>query len=66
MAHGAEELDAVQAIGDLYRFDRFDRFAAPDELWEELQTRFRSCWRRADDQSAGGGKRTCMWFSWFG
>jgi RNA polymerase sigma factor (sigma-70 family) len=33
----AKQLDAVEAIGDLYRFDRF---AAPDELWEDLQARF--------------------------
>jgi RNA polymerase sigma factor (sigma-70 family) len=33
----AKQLDAVVAIGDLYRFDRF---AAPARLWEELQTRF--------------------------
>jgi RNA polymerase sigma factor (sigma-70 family) len=33
----AEQLDAVVAIGDLYRFDRF---AAPARLWEELQARF--------------------------
>jgi RNA polymerase sigma factor (sigma-70 family) len=33
----AKQLDAVAAIGDLYRFDRF---AAPTELWGELQARF--------------------------
>jgi len=33
----AKQLDAVQAIGDL---DRFDRFAAPAKLWEDLRTRF--------------------------
>ena len=33
----AKQLDAVGAIGDLYRFDRF---AAPDELWDDLQARF--------------------------
>jgi RNA polymerase sigma factor (sigma-70 family) len=33
----AKQLDVVEAIGDLYRFDRF---AAPDELWEDLQARF--------------------------
>jgi RNA polymerase sigma factor (sigma-70 family) len=33
----AMQLDAVEAIGDLYRFDRF---AAPAELWEDLQARF--------------------------
>jgi RNA polymerase sigma factor (sigma-70 family) len=33
----AKQLDAVAAIGDLYRFDRF---AAPAELWENLQIRF--------------------------
>jgi RNA polymerase sigma factor (sigma-70 family) len=33
----AKQLDAVVAIGDLYRFDRF---AAPTRLWEELQARF--------------------------
>jgi hypothetical protein len=32
----AKQLDAV-AIGDLYRFDRF---AAPAELWDDLQARF--------------------------
>ncbi|MGH7541829.1 MAG: hypothetical protein ACRELC_12600 [Gemmatimonadota bacterium] len=37
MAHGTKKLDAVQAIGDRHRVDRF---AAPDELWEEPQTRF--------------------------
>ena len=33
----AKQLDAVAAIGDLYRFDRF---AAPAELWDGLQARF--------------------------
>ena len=33
----AKELDDVEAIGELYRFDRF---AAPDRLWDELQQRF--------------------------
>jgi RNA polymerase sigma factor (sigma-70 family) len=33
----AKQLDAVAAIGDLYRFDRF---AAPAELWDDLQARF--------------------------
>jgi RNA polymerase sigma factor (sigma-70 family) len=33
----AKQLDAVVAIGDLYRFDRF---AAPAQLWDELQARF--------------------------
>jgi RNA polymerase sigma factor (sigma-70 family) len=33
----AKQLDAVVAIGDLYRFDRF---AAPAELWNDLQARF--------------------------
>ena len=33
----AKQLDAVVAIGELYRFDRF---AAPARLWEELQARF--------------------------
>jgi len=33
----AKQLDAVTAIGDLYRLDRF---AAPDELWDDLQARF--------------------------
>jgi RNA polymerase sigma factor (sigma-70 family) len=33
----AKQLDTVAAIGDLYRFDRF---AAPAELWSELQARF--------------------------
>jgi hypothetical protein len=33
----AKQLDAVVAIGDLYRFDRF---AAPDRLWADLQARF--------------------------
>jgi hypothetical protein len=33
----AKQLDAVEAIGELYRFDRF---AAPAEVWEELQARF--------------------------
>jgi hypothetical protein len=33
----ARQLDAVVAIGELYRFDRF---AAPARLWEELQARF--------------------------
>jgi RNA polymerase sigma factor (sigma-70 family) len=33
----AKQLDAVVAIGDLYRFDRF---AAPAELWSDLESRF--------------------------
>jgi RNA polymerase sigma factor (sigma-70 family) len=33
----AKQLDQVAAIGDLYRFDRF---AAPAELWNDLQARF--------------------------
>jgi RNA polymerase sigma factor (sigma-70 family) len=33
----AKQLDAVVAIGELYRFDRF---AAPARLWEELRARF--------------------------
>ena len=33
----AKQLDAVVAIGDLYRFDRF---AAPAQLWDDLQARF--------------------------
>jgi RNA polymerase sigma factor (sigma-70 family) len=33
----AKQLDTVVAIGDLYRFDRF---AAPAELWDELRARF--------------------------
>ena len=33
----AKQLDEVTAIGDLYRFDRF---AAPAELWDGLQARF--------------------------
>jgi RNA polymerase sigma factor (sigma-70 family) len=33
----AKQLDAVAAIGDLYRFDRF---AAPAQLWADLQARF--------------------------
>jgi RNA polymerase sigma factor (sigma-70 family) len=33
----AKQLDAVAAIGDLYRFDRF---AAPAELWDGLEARF--------------------------
>ena len=33
----ARQLDDVVAIGDLYRFDRF---AAPAALWDELQARF--------------------------
>jgi RNA polymerase sigma factor (sigma-70 family) len=33
----AHQLDMVVAIGDLYRFDRF---AAPAELWSDLQSRF--------------------------
>jgi hypothetical protein len=33
----AKQLDAVVAIGDRYRFDRF---AAPAWLWEELEARF--------------------------
>jgi Sigma-70, region 4 len=33
----AKQLDAVVAIGDLYRFDRF---AAPAQLWDDLQSRF--------------------------
>jgi RNA polymerase sigma factor (sigma-70 family) len=33
----ANQLDMVTAIGDLYRFDRF---AAPAQLWDDLQERF--------------------------
>ena len=33
----AKQLDEVTAIGDLYRFDRF---AAPAALWQELQDRY--------------------------
>jgi RNA polymerase sigma factor (sigma-70 family) len=33
----AKQLDTVAAIGDLYRFDRF---AAPAKLWDDLQARF--------------------------
>jgi RNA polymerase sigma factor (sigma-70 family) len=33
----AKQLDTVAAIGDLYRFDRF---AAPAQLWDDLQERF--------------------------
>jgi hypothetical protein len=33
----AKQLDDVEAIGELYRFDRF---AAPATLWEELQQRY--------------------------
>jgi hypothetical protein len=33
----AKQLDAVVAIGDLYRFDRF---AAPSNVWGDLQARF--------------------------
>jgi RNA polymerase sigma factor (sigma-70 family) len=33
----AKQLDTVVAIGDLYRFDRF---AAPAALWDDLQVRF--------------------------
>jgi RNA polymerase sigma factor (sigma-70 family) len=33
----AKQLDQVAAIGDLYRFDRF---AAPADLWNDLQARF--------------------------
>jgi Sigma-70, region 4 len=33
----AKQLDTVVAIGDLYRFDRF---AAPAALWDDLQARF--------------------------
>jgi RNA polymerase sigma factor (sigma-70 family) len=33
----AKQLDAVLAIGDLYRFDRF---TAPAQLWNDLQSRF--------------------------
>ena len=33
----AKQLDAIDAIGELYRFDRF---AAPAELWDDLQARF--------------------------
>ena len=34
---GAKEFDDVVAIGELYRFDRF---AAPAALWDDLQQRF--------------------------
>ena len=33
----AKQLDALDAIGELYRFDRF---AAPETLWDDLQARF--------------------------
>jgi RNA polymerase sigma factor (sigma-70 family) len=33
----AKQLDEIVAIGDLYRFDRF---AAPASLWDDLQQRF--------------------------
>lgn len=33
----ARQLDEVIAVGDLYRFDRF---AAPDAPWDDLQRRF--------------------------
>ena len=33
----AKQLDDVVAIGDLYRFDRF---AAPATLWDDLQQRY--------------------------
>jgi hypothetical protein len=33
----AKQLDTATAIGDLYRFDRF---AAPARVWDELQERF--------------------------
>jgi Sigma-70, region 4 len=33
----AKQLDTVVAIGDLYRFDRF---AAPSKVWDDLQARF--------------------------
>jgi RNA polymerase sigma factor (sigma-70 family) len=33
----AKQLDAIDVIGELYRFDRF---AAPAELWDDLQARF--------------------------
>ncbi len=33
----AKQLDAIEVIGDLYRFDRF---AAPSKVWDDLQARF--------------------------
>jgi hypothetical protein len=33
----AQQLDEMVAIGDLYRFDRF---AAPASLWDDLQQRY--------------------------
>jgi hypothetical protein len=33
----ARQLDTVTAIGDLYRFDRF---AAPADVWDDLRSRF--------------------------
>jgi hypothetical protein len=33
----AKQLDALSAIGDLYRFDRF---AAPATLWNDLLDRY--------------------------
>jgi hypothetical protein len=36
----AKQLDAVVAIGDLYRFDRF---AAPAKVWNDLQAGSLSC-----------------------
>jgi hypothetical protein len=33
----AKQLDTIDAIGELYRFDRF---AAPAQVWDDLQERF--------------------------
>jgi hypothetical protein len=33
----AKQLNSVVAIGDLYRFDRF---AAPAQLWDDLRSSF--------------------------
>ena len=46
----AKQLDEVVAIGDLYRFDRF---AAPDALWDQLQQRYPELLERVGRPAAG-------------
>ena len=46
----ARQLDEVMAIGDLYRFDRF---AAPAALWDDLQRRFPALLAASEDTDHG-------------
>jgi hypothetical protein len=51
----AKQLDTVVAIGDLYRFDRF---AAPAQLWDELQARFPELLRSSPSTPPADGIRS--------